>query len=184
MLRYYTAGESHGKTMLAMVDGFPAGLEVDPEKINRDLKLRQGGYGRGKRQELETDKVTVEVPAPQAGVLSEVLVGEDDNVAVGALLGRIGEANGAAVAAPQPAAAAAPAPAPSAPAASGVGDPLAAAGPAVKKAAAEAGVTAAQISPTGREGRATKAEVQARVRLLCKLSTVPAIDATASSPNR
>lgn len=57
MLRYWTAGESHGKTMLAMVDGFPAGLEVDPEKINRDLKLRQGGYGRGKRQELETDKV-------------------------------------------------------------------------------------------------------------------------------
>ena len=57
MLRYWTAGESHGKTMLAMVDGFPAGLEVDEEKINRDLKLRQGGYGRGKRQELETDKV-------------------------------------------------------------------------------------------------------------------------------
>lgn len=43
--------------MLAMVDGFPAGLEVDEEKINRDLKLRQGGYGRGKRQQLETDRV-------------------------------------------------------------------------------------------------------------------------------
>ena len=57
MLRYWTAGESHGKTMLAMVDGFPAGLKVDPEKINKDLKLRQGGYGRGKRQELETDQV-------------------------------------------------------------------------------------------------------------------------------
>ncbi len=57
MLRYWTAGESHGKTMLAMVDGFPAGLTVDAEKINKDLKLRQGGYGRGKRQELETDKV-------------------------------------------------------------------------------------------------------------------------------
>lgn len=57
MLRYWTAGESHGKTMLAMVDGFPAGLKVDAEKINKDLKLRQGGYGRGKRQELETDKV-------------------------------------------------------------------------------------------------------------------------------
>lgn len=57
MLRYWTAGESHGKTMLAMVDGFPAGLKVDSEKINRDLRLRQGGYGRGKRQELETDQV-------------------------------------------------------------------------------------------------------------------------------
>jgi chorismate synthase len=57
MLRYWTAGESHGKTMLAMVDGFPAGLKVDPELINNDLKLRQGGYGRGKRQDLETDQV-------------------------------------------------------------------------------------------------------------------------------
>ena len=43
--------------MIALVDGFPAGLKVDSEKINRDLKLRQGGYGRGKRQQLETDQV-------------------------------------------------------------------------------------------------------------------------------
>lgn len=43
--------------MLAMVDGFPAGLTVNAEAINKDLKLRQGGYGRGKRQDLETDKV-------------------------------------------------------------------------------------------------------------------------------
>ncbi len=57
MLRYWTSGESHGKTMIALVDGFPAGLKVDSEKINRDLKLRQGGYGRGKRQQLETDQV-------------------------------------------------------------------------------------------------------------------------------
>ncbi len=57
MLRYWTAGESHGKTMLAVVDGFPAGFKVDPAKINEELKRRQGGYGRGGRQKLETDEV-------------------------------------------------------------------------------------------------------------------------------
>lgn len=57
MLRLLTAGESHGKTLLALIDGFPAGLKIDAEAINRDLKLRQGGYGRGGRQKLETDEV-------------------------------------------------------------------------------------------------------------------------------
>ena len=57
MLRYWTAGESHGKTMLAFVDGFPSGLTIDEEKINSELARRQGGYGRGKRQQIETDKV-------------------------------------------------------------------------------------------------------------------------------
>ena len=57
MLRYWTAGESHGKTILAVVDGFPAGLIVDSERINDELRRRQGGYGRGKRQQLETDQV-------------------------------------------------------------------------------------------------------------------------------
>ena len=57
MLRYWTAGESHGKTMIAMIDGFPSGLEIDEEKINVELARRQGGYGRGKRQQIETDRV-------------------------------------------------------------------------------------------------------------------------------
>jgi len=57
MLRYWTAGESHGKTMLAMVDGFPAGLTIDPEPINVELARRQGGYGRGGRMRIETDKI-------------------------------------------------------------------------------------------------------------------------------
>ena len=43
--------------MLALVDGFPAGLKIDEDRINEQLKRRQGGYGRGKRQQLETDKV-------------------------------------------------------------------------------------------------------------------------------
>ena len=59
MLRYWTAGESHGKTLLALVDGFPAGIELDLESINYDLKMRQGGYGRGGRQKIETDQVEV-----------------------------------------------------------------------------------------------------------------------------
>jgi chorismate synthase len=59
MLRYWTAGESHGKALVALIDGFPAGLQVDTEAINSDLKLRQGGYGRGGRQKLETDEVDV-----------------------------------------------------------------------------------------------------------------------------
>lgn len=57
MLRYMTAGESHGKTMLAIVDGFPAGMPIDMEAINFELARRQGGYGRGGRQKLETDEI-------------------------------------------------------------------------------------------------------------------------------
>lgn len=59
MLRYWTAGESHGQTLLALVDGFPAGVTLDPEPINEDLRRRQGGYGRGGRQRIETDKVQI-----------------------------------------------------------------------------------------------------------------------------
>lgn len=59
MLRYFTAGESHGKTLLAMIDGFPAGLEIDTDPIDVELARRQGGYGRGGRQRIETDKVEV-----------------------------------------------------------------------------------------------------------------------------
>lgn len=59
MLRYWTAGESHGQTLLALVDGFPAGVEVDPAPINAELKRRQGGYGRGGRQRIETDEVQI-----------------------------------------------------------------------------------------------------------------------------
>src|SRR5262245_4849120 len=56
-LRYWTAGESHGKTLLAMVDGFPAGVQIDTGPIDVELRRRQGGYGRGGRQRIETDTV-------------------------------------------------------------------------------------------------------------------------------
>jgi chorismate synthase len=59
MLRYLTAGESHGKTLIALVDGFPAGVAVDLEPINVELRRRQGGYGRGGRQRIETDAVNI-----------------------------------------------------------------------------------------------------------------------------
>lgn len=57
MLRYSTAGESHGKGMLALVDGFPAGVKIDTQPIDAELARRQGGYGRGGRQRIETDSV-------------------------------------------------------------------------------------------------------------------------------
>jgi chorismate synthase len=59
MLKYLTAGESHGKSLLALVDGFPAGLTIDESFINHELRLRQGGYGRGGRQKLEQDTVNI-----------------------------------------------------------------------------------------------------------------------------
>ncbi len=59
MLRYLTAGESHGKAMLALVDGFPAGVKIETDSIDRELRRRQGGYGRGGRQRIETDKVEI-----------------------------------------------------------------------------------------------------------------------------
>ncbi len=59
MLRYWTAGESHGKTMLALVDGFPAGVLLETDSIDEELRRRQGGYGRGGRQKIETDKVEI-----------------------------------------------------------------------------------------------------------------------------
>lgn len=58
-LSYQTAGESHGPSLVATVLGVPAGLTIDTEVINRELARRQGGYGRGGRQKLETDTVEI-----------------------------------------------------------------------------------------------------------------------------
>ncbi|MCC6422774.1 MAG: chorismate synthase [Phycisphaerales bacterium] len=57
LLSYRTAGESHGKALLALVEGMPAGVDVDQEFIDNELRRRQGGYGRGGRQKIETDHV-------------------------------------------------------------------------------------------------------------------------------
>jgi chorismate synthase len=60
MLRYLTAGESHGPALTAIVEGFPSGVVLDNGLIDRELERRQGGYGRGKRQQLETDRIIIE----------------------------------------------------------------------------------------------------------------------------
>jgi 2-oxoglutarate dehydrogenase E2 component (dihydrolipoamide succinyltransferase) len=118
--------------------------------------------------ELETDKVTLEVNAPAAGTLAEIAVQEGGNVAVGALLGRIGEgaAKGAAPAKPQPAAAEpseskAPAPAAKgpAPATSSNVAVLDRSGPAVRKLVEENKLDPAKIPASGKDGRLTKGDV-------------------------
>jgi chorismate synthase len=60
MLRYLTAGESHGPAITAIVEGFPSGVVLDTALIDRELERRQGGYGRGKRQTIETDRIIVD----------------------------------------------------------------------------------------------------------------------------
>lgn len=60
MLRYLTAGESHGPALTAIIEGFPSGVQFDAEFLNVELKRRQGGHGRGKRQTLETDRVIID----------------------------------------------------------------------------------------------------------------------------
>jgi len=119
--------------------------------------------------ELETDKVTIEVPAPAAGTLSEIAAKDGDTVAVGALLGQIKEGAGApakAAARPAPAAetkpAAKPAPAPAAapPKVAASDAPLA---PSVRKMATETGMDPAKIEGSGKDGRVTKGDMMAAI---------------------
>ena len=58
-MRFLTAGESHGKALTAIVEGVPAGLRLDEEFVARDLKRRQGGYGRSPRQMMEHDRAEI-----------------------------------------------------------------------------------------------------------------------------
>src|SRR5215470_12606438 len=59
MLRYFTAGESHGEALVAFLSGLPAGLKIDEAFVDRDLWRRQQGYGRGGRMKIETDKAHI-----------------------------------------------------------------------------------------------------------------------------
>ena len=59
MLRYLTAGESHGRAIIVILEGMPAGLKVDVAKVNQELKRRQSGFGRGKRMQIEKDTAKI-----------------------------------------------------------------------------------------------------------------------------
>src|SRR4051812_2284507 len=109
--------------------------------------------------ELETDKVTIEVPAPSAGVLGEIAAKDGETVAVGALLGQINE-GGAASAAKPAAAPAKAAPAAAAPKAVAADAPLA---PSVRKLSAESGVDASTVPGSGKDGRVTKGDMLAAI---------------------
>jgi 2-oxoglutarate dehydrogenase E2 component (dihydrolipoamide succinyltransferase) len=132
--------------------------------------------------ELETDKVTIEVPAPAAGVLSEIAVKDGETVAVGAILGQIKEGAGAAPAAKAaPAAVAPPAAKPAAPAsapaaAKAPDGPLA---PSVRKLSAESGVDAATVPGTGKDGRVTKGDMLAAIERAAAQPTPVATSAAA-----
>lgn len=59
MFRFTTAGESHGPALLAIVEGVPAGLPIRPDRIDAELRRRQGGYGRGGRMRIESDRAEI-----------------------------------------------------------------------------------------------------------------------------
>ena len=59
MLRFLTAGESHGQALVVTVDGMPAGLQLDVAALNEQLRRRQGGYGRGRRMAIESDQAEI-----------------------------------------------------------------------------------------------------------------------------
>ncbi|MBQ7794599.1 MAG: chorismate synthase [Clostridia bacterium] len=59
MLRFFTAGETHGPCLTAIIEGMPSGVKIDIQKINAELKRRQGGYGRGGRMKIESDRAEI-----------------------------------------------------------------------------------------------------------------------------
>lgn len=125
--------------------------------------------------ELETDKVTVEVPAPAAGTLGSIVAAEGETVGVNALLATISEAGEAVATVPaaKPAAAPAPAPAP----AKDVED-----APSAKKAMAEAGLSPDEVTGTGRDGRVMKEDVAAAVAAGAAPAALPTMPAPAAQP--
>ncbi len=70
MLRFLDAGESHGKCLLGIIEGFPGGFTLDSEAINKELQRRQGGYGRGNRMNIERDRIDI-----LSGIISGKTIG-------------------------------------------------------------------------------------------------------------
>jgi len=76
-VRFLTAGESHGKCLLGIIEGMVANLNVEIPEINRELERRQRGYGRGKRMEIEKDKV---------GIISGIRNGKTTGAPIGIII--------------------------------------------------------------------------------------------------
>jgi 2-oxoglutarate dehydrogenase E2 component (dihydrolipoamide succinyltransferase) len=134
--------------------------------------------------ELETDKVTIEVPAPAAGVLGAIAAKDGDTVAVGAVLGQIEEGAGAAKSKAQPAKPAAAASAPQAPpttppAPAPIPPSDAPPAPSVRRLSAESGIDAAAVAGTGSDGRVTKGDMLAAIERAAAQPTPVAATAAA-----
>ena len=93
MIRFTTAGESHGKGLVAILEGIPAGLRLLAEDVNHDLKRRMQGYGRGARMKIEADAVEF---------LSGVRAGETLGSPIAMLIANRDWANWVDVMAPEP----------------------------------------------------------------------------------
>jgi len=131
--------------------------------------------------EVETDKVVLEVPAPSAGVMAEIVMPDGSTVTSGQVIARIDSAGKAGAAAPAAASAPAPAPVAAAPAAasatkSGVAMPAAA------KLMADAGLSASDVAGSGRDGRITKGDVLGAVKAAAKRPAAPAAAAAPAAP--
>ena len=195
-----TAATATAESVLAPVAGAsPSGETIDITVPEMGESVTEGTVGRWLKQvgdtvavdeslvEIETDKVTAELPAPAAGTLSAILAEEGTDVEVGSVVGQItaGAPATASTPAPQPTPAAAPAPAaktaepPAQPAAANLDYPLA---PAVRKLIDENGLDPAVISASGKDGRLTKADVMAHIAGGAKAKSAPA--APVSAPAR
>ena len=133
--------------------------------------------------ELETDKVTIEVPAPASGTLAEIAVGDGETVEVGALLGMLSEGAGAPVAKPAEKPAAKPAAAKPAAAQPAAGAKAGVASPAAAKIAADNSVDAAGVAGSGKGGRVTKGDVLAYVAGGAGAAAKPAASAQVRAPS-
>lgn len=74
-LDYRTAGESHGPAMVVLIEGMPAGLQLDLDRVNAELRRRQGGYGRGGRQQIEEDALELRSGLRQGRTIGSPIVG-------------------------------------------------------------------------------------------------------------
>ncbi|RDY24968.1 chorismate synthase [Romboutsia maritimum] len=78
MLRYLTSGESHGKSLISILDGVPSNIELNIEELNNELKKRQSGYGRGQRMKIEQDKINI-----LGGVRGRITLGGPISIEIG-----------------------------------------------------------------------------------------------------